>query len=700
VGTEAAGGYPVPVRTAGKPRWIAPVSRAARLATSRSQDVARRGQRRPGIHALDGLRAIAVGLVLAGHGGIPGLGGGFIGVDLFFVLSGFLITSLLLDELGRTGRVDLKGFWIRRGRRLLPALVLMVLAVAAVSELFPSDAVAGLRDDAVATFCWVANWRFVFAKTDYFTQGGTPSPLQHAWSLGVEEQYYLLWPPLLIAVALLLALWARRRGGRATLGGVRFSIFVLGTLGAIGSATAAVLLASDATNNRVYFGTDTRAQALLVGAAAAALVVRDWSSLTAGWSVLRSRWTKWVARISPPIGLVVLAAMAHYASGDADNFGDGLLSVVAVAAVLVIAPVALHQEGLMGRALAWRPLAWLGTISYGLYLWHWPAFLILNGERTGLSGWPLFALRCTVTVAVAAASYQVIEQPIRRWRPVLVPQLPLAGATAATAAAVTLVVVPVDTQPSGEAGAGLPPGVSSAAAVSPAPPATRRPAGAVRRDPHRPRTVSVFGDSIAATLMDYLPATRGYDFVDHTIIGCSIVRAGPYKYSGQTLDQKRECEGWPARWAQQAAHDQPDVALLMVGRWETVDRVNEGRWTHIGDPTFDSYLAAELHRAIDVLASSGARVVVTNLPYSRYGEKPDGSLYPEDDPRRVDRWNALLRRVTEHNPDVAVADLHKKLSPDGVYTTKVDGIKVRSDGVHLTEEGVAWLMPWLQRALR
>ncbi|WP_083342025.1 acyltransferase family protein [Mycobacterium talmoniae] len=689
------------MRTTGKPRWVAPVPRAARLTTSRGEDAARRRQRRPGIHALDGLRAIAVALVLAEHGGIPGVGGGFIGVDLFFVLSGFLITSLLLDELGRTGRIDLAGFWIRRGRRLLPALLLMVLTVAVARELFPSSAVAGLRDDAIAAFCWVANWRFVFAKTDYFTQGGTPSPLQHAWSLGVEEQYYLVWPLLLVGVALLLALRARRRDRCATLGGVRLSVLVLATLGAAGSAAAAILLASDATRDRIYFGTDTRAQALLIGAAAAALLVRDWSALMAGWPVIRSRWGTWAARLLPLVGLAVLAAAAHYVTGNAREFRAGSLTVVAVAAILVIAPVALHQDGLVARVLSWRPLVWLGAISYGVYLWHWPIFLVVNGERTGWSGWRLFAVRCAVTVVVAAVSWWAIEQPIRRWRPVFVPQLPLAGATIATAVAVTVLLVPVGTQPHANRTPGLPPGISAAAAVSPSPPTTKRPARAVaQHDPHRPRTVSVFGDSIGWTLMHYLPATPGYDFIDHTIIGCSIVRAGPYSYSGETLDQKSECDAWPSRWAQQVATDQPDVALLIIGRWETVDRVNEGRWTHIGDPTFDAYLTVELRRAFDVLGSTGARVAVTTVPYSRYGEKPDGSLYPEDDPHRVDQWNALLRRVIGHNRNITVVDLNKKLCPDGVYTAKVDGIKVRSDGVHFTQEGAEWLTPWLEQALR
>jgi len=265
---EPAGAYPVPVHSAGKPRWVA-APPASRLPTRRARDDTDRPERRPGIRALDGVRAVAVALVLADHGGIPGMAGGFLGVDVFFVLSGFLITSLLLDELGRSGRVDLGNFWIRRARRLLPALVLMVLTVAVGRQLFSPEAILGLRDDAVAAFFWVANWMFVADKTGYFAQGAPPSPLQHAWSLGVEEQYYIVWPLVLVAVAVVLAARARRQNRRATLGGVRLTVFLLATLGALGSAVAAILLASDATRDRVYFGTDTRAQALLVGAVVA-----------------------------------------------------------------------------------------------------------------------------------------------------------------------------------------------------------------------------------------------------------------------------------------------------------------------------------------------------------------------------------------------------------------------------------------------
>jgi peptidoglycan/LPS O-acetylase OafA/YrhL len=634
------------------------------------------------IPALDGIRAVAVALVLADHGGIPGLSGGFLGVDVFFVLSGFLITSLLLDELDRTGRIGLRGFWIRRARRLLPALIVMVLAVVAARDLFPPEAVAALRDDAVASFFWIANWAFVAQKADYFSHGATPSPLQHTWSLGVEEQYYLIWPLLLIAVAVVFRARAR------------WAVFGMATVGVLASAAGAILFTSEATLNRVYFGTDTRAQALLVGAAAAALLVRDWTSVTMGGSYLRSRWARWAARILPVIGLAALAAAAHYATGAAREFRSGLLIVVALAAVLVVASVALEQDGPVARVLAWRPLVWLGAISYGVYLWHWPVFLALNGERTGWSGWSLFALRCAATVAIAAASWWLLEQPIRRWRPVIVPMLPLAGATAATAAAVTMLVLPVGVKPDD---AHPTSDIDSAALVLPERPVEVR---AQAQLPAGTRTVAVFGDSIAWTLMRYLPPTPGLSFTNYTTIGCGIARGGPYRYVGDTLNQKPECDAWPSRWSQRIKHDRPDVVLLIIGRWEVVDRMHEGRWMSVGDEAYDSYLRGELGRALDVLGSTGARVVVTTEPYNRRAEKPDGSLYPEDDPDRVDEWNTLLRRVVGQRPNVTVLDLNKKLGPNGAYTTKVNGIRMRSDGVHPTPEAVEWLTPWLTDALR
>ncbi len=641
----------------------------------------RRGARSKNIPALDGIRAVAVGLVLAEHGGVPGVSGGFLGVDVFFVLSGFLITSLLLDELGRSGRIALVDFWIRRARRLLPALIAMVLAVVAARSLFSAEAIATLRNDAVAAFFWAANWAFVAHKTDYFSQGSPPSPLQHTWSLGVEEQYYLFWPLLVLAVAALV-------GARA-----RWAVFALAGFGAAGSAAAAILLAPDI--NRVYFGTDTRVQALLVGAAAAALLVRDWTVLTAGGTLIRTRRRRWVACGLSIVGIAALGVLAHYATGSAREFRFGLLTAVALATVLVVAPVALDPGSPVARALAWRPLVALGTISYGVYLWHWPVFLGLNGERTGWSGWSLFVLRCAATIAAATASWWLLEQPVRRWRPVIVPMLPLAGATAATAAAVTMLVLPVSARPADGPAA---PGFDSAALVSPEVPVEVKPPSG--QPAPGTKRVAVFGDSVAWTMMRYLPPTPGLSFTNYTTIGCGIARGGPYRYAGETLPQKPECDDWPSRFSQRISHDRPDTVLLIIGRWEVVDRFNTGHWTHIGDDAFDGYLRGELQRALGILTSTGAHVVVTTEPYNRRGERPDGSLYPEDQPARADHWNALLRSVVGKRPDVTVLDLNNKLCPGGYYTNKVDGIKMRVDGVHPTPEAVRWLTPWLSDALK
>jgi hypothetical protein len=320
--------------------------------------------------------------------------------------------------------------------------------------------------------------------------------------------------------------------------------------------------------------------------------------------------------------------------------------------------------------------------------------LALNGERTGWSGWSLFAVRCAATIAMAAASWWLVEQPIRRWRPVIVPMLPLAGATAATAAAVTMLILPVGVKPVTEVPTS---DIDSAALVSPERPVEVQPRG---QQAPGTRTVAVFGDSVAWTMMRYLPPTPGLSFTNYTTIGCGVARGGPYRYFGDTLNQKPECDAWPSRWAQRINHDRPDVVLLIIGRWEIVDRMHEGRWTHIGEPAYDSYLRGELGRALDILGSTGARVVFTTEPYNRRGERPDGSLYPEDDPDRVDDWNALLRRVVLQRPNVRLLDLNKKLGPNGGYTTKVDGIRMRSDGVHPTPEAVEWLTPWLTDALR
>jgi peptidoglycan/LPS O-acetylase OafA/YrhL len=624
---------------------------------------------------------------MADHAGIPFLPGGFIGVDVFFVLSGFLITSLLYDELADGGRIHLGAFWTRRARRLLPAALVMIVAVLVARPLFVPDSVAGLRGDAVAAALWSSNWRFALQGTNYFSQGLTPSPLQHTWSLAVEEQFYVIWPLLLLACRAV----KRRR------------LLTLSLAGVAASAVATFVLARVASPGRVYFGTDTRAQELLVGAAVAALLAPTWRWRVANplerWSPQLARY-RWVPLLLSVGGLGALAGIATTMDGAPSEFQDGLLLVTALAAAALVAGVVLDSGHAVARVLSTRPFVGIGRISYGLYLWHWPVFLALDGERTGLQGYELAGLRFAVTGVIAVLSFVLIERPAQRVRVRPRRVLPVAGAAVAA-----VLIFAVTTTPAGQ----QQPQITLASPVAsglgapvlvPTKPLPRSfgsvPETVVR---HGPLTVDVFGDSVSLTLALYMPPTPGIRFIDHSVLGCGVVTGGPFRYQGTQYPDNPICDAWPRRWLRQLQADRPDEVLLFVGRWETMDRFYQGQWQHIGDPAFDSHLAALLGQAIVLLGSTGARVVVATEPYNRSGEEPDGSLYPEDDPIRVTDWNRLLRTVVAEHPGTDVLDIGHKLCPNGTFTWTVDGIQVRSDGVHLTQQGVEWLAPWLVNQL-
>jgi len=345
------------------------------------------------VPALDGIRAIAVAAVLLYHGGVTWMPGGFLGVDLFFVLSGYLITSLLLREREATGGVDLARFWLRRARRLLPAAFLVIagsLAVLAVA--FPEEA-AQTRADALASLAYVNNWHQIVADQSYFATFERPSLLQHLWSLAVEEQFYLLWP---LALGLCLTRLGRRGAMLVTLGGALASALLMG-----------VLFDPGQDPSRVYFGTDTHASGLLVGAL-----------LAFAWPLgpLRStpqRGAVTLLDAGALAGLVVVGwAMTTWQDYDPWVYRGGLLTF-AVAAAVVIGATA-HEASRVGRWLGVQPLRWIGQRSYGIYLYHWPVMALtrpeldLDWNRTLLLG-----LQLAVTVAIAAASYRWVEQPIR-----------------------------------------------------------------------------------------------------------------------------------------------------------------------------------------------------------------------------------------------------------------------------------------------
>ena len=633
------------------------------------------------LRPLDGIRAIAVLSVLAAHAGIPFLPGGFVGVDVFFVLSGFLITSLLYDELVTTGRISLGGFWTRRARRLLPAALVMIVAVVAARPLFVPDSVAGLRGDSIAAALWSGNWRWALQGTDYFAQGVTPSPLQHTWSLAVEEQFYLIWPLLLVAF-------------RAV---KRPRLLALSVTGVAASALATYVLARVASPGRVYFGTDTRAQELLIGAALAALLAPTWRWRAA--TPAGSRSPQRAARSPLPLllsgcGLAALTGIATVADGAPSEFRDGLLLFTALAAAALVAGVVLDSGQPVARLLSTRPFVGIGRISYGLYLWHWPVYLVLDGERTGLHGYVLAALRVAVTGALAGASFVLIERPAQRVRVNPRRVLPATAAGVATVIVIAACAAPAPSPPSPNASLGAPLHVVQA---TPTPSSPAPVAPAIKW--HGRLKVDVFGDSVSLTLALYMPHQPGFRFTDHSVLGCGIANGGPYDLQGQQWPDNRICDALPQTWLQQIRADRPNEVLLLVGRWETMDHFYQGRWQHVGDPAYDHHLALLLSDAITLLRSTGARVIVATAPYTRHGEQPDGSLWPEDEPIRVTLWNRLLRTVVAAHPGTQLLDLGYKLCPNGAFTWTVDGIQVRSDGVHLTPQGVQWLAPWLVQQL-
>jgi peptidoglycan/LPS O-acetylase OafA/YrhL len=357
--------------------------------------------------ALDGMRACAVLFVLMFHGGQSWAPGGYLGVDVFFVLSGFLITTLLVAEWERHGRIDVRAFWVRRARRLLPALFLLMVGICVYAACFEARAgLAQIRNDAFATLAYVSNWRWAFVGQEVFKHAIITSPLRHTWSLAMEEQFYLLWPLLVVVVLR----WLR-------------SPRVLMAMSALGAAGSAWLMGHFFTQghdpvhqyDRAYYGTDARIHALLIGAALGILLLRH--------GPLRSHAARWLAHLAALGGAALVAwKVASLGSYGGKGYFTGWAVAVEVATAVIVLSVVQPDRGLLGFVLALAPLRWMGRISYGLYLWHWPVFLTMNPDRMNLRGDALLFARLGVTFAISIASFLMLEQPIRhgalrQWHP-------------------------------------------------------------------------------------------------------------------------------------------------------------------------------------------------------------------------------------------------------------------------------------------
>ena len=639
-----------------------------RTATRQFVDMAGEGERLPHLPALDGLRGLAVAGVLAFHAGLDVMVGGYLGVSTFFTLSGYLITSLLLRR--ADSGVDVPAFWRKRVRRLLPASLLTIAAVLVVFT--PLVATASQRDsvrgDSLASLLDVANWWYLVADDSYGALFVDPSPLLHFWSLAIEEQFYIVFPLLLIVLGGITR--GRRRG------------MALG-LGSLVAVTAALPFVFDMSDDRVYFGTDTRAPELLLGAllavglssrpfrrrlalrhswrgpaawgGAAALAVQLWW----WWSLEQS--SEWLYR----------GGFALYAL---------LSTAVITAAVLPVGPVRALLD------VTW--LRWLGTRSYGVYLFHWPLFLAFRQELPDLAPLLNAALATAVTLVLAECSYRLIEQPVRHGVWPVGRRAPLVTVSAMSLVAM-LAFTPWTTSPQSERidfdrslDSFEQRRAESRAATTVPEITTTLPA-----TPPTPR-IATFGDSTALQtaigLANYRQATTGTgEVLGDVALGCSVSRFEANRFD-VVVEATDACRDWPLTWPQVIDIDRPDIAQLVTGAWEVPDVRLPGAqgFSALGDPAVDAFVLDELRLAADTLSQDGAMVLMVLWPpYASWAADGRGEGYRNQAERgRMDRLHEIQRQVAAERPDTV-----RILDFAGWVGDRAEDRSLRPDGLHFSE---------------
>jgi peptidoglycan/LPS O-acetylase OafA/YrhL len=631
-------------------------------------------QRRPTIAhlpALDGLRGAAVIGVLFFHD--DRLRGGYLGVDLFFVLSGFLITSLLLAEHRTSGRIDLKAFWIRRARRLFPAVLALVPAVALYAWIFAKPGeLARIRGDGIATLAYFANWRTIFAGKSYWDLFSAPSPLEHTWSLCIEEQFYVIWP--------LLTFLVLRRAKSSSRALLAVSVAL-----ALASCAAMWLLFDPDRSSRAYMGTDTRGASILAGAALACLL--SGRAPIEGKGKLRALDAAGLAAL---IGLGVAWATIDGQSRFLYRGGFWLTE----AAVLVLIVCAVQDRGsLIARVFSVAPLRWMGLVSYGVYLWHWPLYVVLTKQRLGFEGWGLTALRLAATLAIALISYRFLEQPIRKRGITFGPPLLVVPSAAAASVATLLLATRAIPQPGAPAAAGepiLPFFGQYNDKIRDLPAKEVTPEGTLR--------VLVVGDSVAVALGDrlrYMQDTGRAKVAVRAAGDCNILDE---QHPTKSLNNRRHDGGdCDSSWASDVAELRPDVTLVMLGGGFFAPVEIGGAWRAACDDEWKGAVRAELTRNLSLLGAHGGRVVIARAPY------PIEHWASEKWNRATDCWNALVDQVAAASPGVKVLPLKEQLCPGPDHTScilKSKGALIRPDGMHFEGLGGEDIARWVLGELR
>ncbi|AKU16772.1 hypothetical protein VV02_14330 [Luteipulveratus mongoliensis] len=625
--------------------------------------------------ALDGLRAVSVVTIMLFHVPVAWVHGGYWSVNVFFVVSGYLITGLLLKEHSKWGNIDLVGFYLRRARRLLPALLVMLVGVSLLApRIMGSQTPGTIRGDGIAALFYVANWRMIITGQSYFEQFGAPSPFRHTWTLAIEEQYYLLFPLLLL---LLLRIFRQRRSWGPVL--------VVGALGLL-SALVMSWVNKPGDPSRVYYGTDARMQDILVGAVLALVLHRMGKARVAALAQHRG--------VLAVLGWVTAAGtLAAFLWLPADGwvFSGGFL-LFDVMFVFLVLSVELAPTTSIARIISTPVLAWVGKLSYGLYLWHWPIFIFLSPDRVDLGTVPLMALRFAVTFAVATASFYLVEDPIRRGslRRRLGPRVSPAVSTASigvTAVLIGISAYGVQLAPSAKAGEGNSTTVGSG-----------------------DYGVLIVGDSVGFSLGYNFPKEKYPDTstTANVNFGCGTAEQHlAFNGKPQQGDDQPECETIFANWREGMQKAKPKAIVWSLGGWEVFDHVADGKVLDVGTPAYASYLSGRLEKGLDALGEGGSKapIYITNVPcyhQEKFVVSGDDLSVDRNDPKRAKAVNAVLTSFAAKHPDrVHIADLDSFACPNGKFEDIVHGVKLRIDGVHYTADGArafwAWLMPQIRK---
>lgn len=676
--------------------------------------------RQPG---LDGLRALSVLAVIAYHAGFATFSGGFLGVEVFFVVSGYLITTLLIEERARSGRISLAGFWRRRARRLLPALATVLVAVAMWAALWGSAQQQWqLRRDLPWSVFYAANWGQILGDVPYFA-GGDPPLLRHLWSLAVEEQWYVVWPLAFVALAALPI--GRRARGAVIVGAAAFVMVLTWWLARTPDLDAE-------RTNLLYLSTITRSSGLLLGAGAAFLV-RPWERPD---DRPPARRRPGMADVAGALALVVLALTVVSAHVDDRATYRWVLPAVSVASLAGVLAAVDPRSRWWRPALSSAPLVAIGRRSYGIYLWSWP-ITVIAGATGGADTAVRFLVAMGVTAIVAEACFRWIETPIRR-DGLRMPRHPAVGTVLGGSVAGLLVVLVVffggvttfdparggaevvftlpDEAPTPSAPAPTPTVVATApvatvtvpsvptATTGPPTTLTRAEAHAAAEADRRggsappttaaalPRTVVVVGDSQAHSLAVNLPS--GIDAYlrirDGGVDGCGVLS------DGQVRSQRRgfgrslaDCAGWEGRWARSAERADAEVALVVLGAWDVFDVEVDGVLIPFGSPESDARFADGVNTGIAALRATGTHVALLEIACMR-PQDVDGAGVPalpeRGDDTRVAHLNDLLRDIADEHHDVTFVEGPDEWCADEAISTD---LSYRWDGVHVHRPGAA-----------